>query len=183
MNGRQKIIEAAYELFTTEGFVETTVDDIAATAGVSKGLAYHHFSSKEDLFLEIIKMRLEELDHVVEKLRDEPMARKRLEILCEELVAEVTQSEDKQRFLITTFIDKGNAKVVKKAMAEMRHKFQALHDEELRILTDLGFRDPKRELLLLRSTLQGMALLYLLDSNSFPLEQVKKDLVKRYLNT
>jgi TetR/AcrR family fatty acid metabolism transcriptional regulator len=51
--GRQRkldrILGAAEHLFATQGFVKTTVDEIAATAGVSKGLVYDHYISKEEL--------------------------------------------------------------------------------------------------------------------------------------
>ena len=51
--GRQRrlarILDAAEELFATHGFAKTTVDEIAAAAGVSKGLVYDHYVSKEAL--------------------------------------------------------------------------------------------------------------------------------------
>ena len=51
--GRQRrharILHAAEELFATHGFAKTTVDEIAAAAGVSKGLVYDHYVSKEAL--------------------------------------------------------------------------------------------------------------------------------------
>jgi AcrR family transcriptional regulator len=51
--GRQRrlarILGAAEELFATHGFAKTTVDEIAAAAGVSKGLVYDHYPSKEAL--------------------------------------------------------------------------------------------------------------------------------------
>ena len=44
------ILNAAVERFTRQGFEATSVDDIAADAGVSKQTVYSHFGSKEDLF-------------------------------------------------------------------------------------------------------------------------------------
>ncbi len=44
------ILNAATELFTRNGFDATSVDDIAAAAGVSKQTVYSHFGSKEELF-------------------------------------------------------------------------------------------------------------------------------------
>lgn len=44
------ILTAATELFSRNGFEATSVDDIAATAGVSKQTVYSRFGSKEDLF-------------------------------------------------------------------------------------------------------------------------------------
>jgi AcrR family transcriptional regulator len=45
----ERILRAATELFAAQGFPKTSVDEIAAAAGVSKGLVYDHYASKEDL--------------------------------------------------------------------------------------------------------------------------------------
>ncbi|MCT6919695.1 MAG: TetR/AcrR family transcriptional regulator, partial [Bifidobacteriales bacterium] len=48
---QERIVEAATELFTSQGYDKTSMQDIInATGGLSKGAVYHHFRSKEDLF-------------------------------------------------------------------------------------------------------------------------------------
>lgn len=47
---REAILEAALQEFEARGFRETSMDRIAATAGVSKRTVYNHFVSKEALF-------------------------------------------------------------------------------------------------------------------------------------
>lgn len=51
---RQLIFDAAREMITDRGFDRTTMDDIAARAGVGKGTLYNFFESKEDLFLSLV---------------------------------------------------------------------------------------------------------------------------------
>jgi AcrR family transcriptional regulator len=46
----QAILQAARTAFGRDGFDATSIDDVAAAAGVSKGAVYHHVQSKEDLF-------------------------------------------------------------------------------------------------------------------------------------
>lgn len=46
---RSELVDCAEALFFTQGYENTTVADIIARAGVSKGGFYHHFASKEDL--------------------------------------------------------------------------------------------------------------------------------------
>jgi TetR/AcrR family transcriptional regulator, transcriptional repressor for nem operon len=46
---RDKILDAALTLVRTRGFTATTVDDLCAAAGVTKGAFFHHFESKEAL--------------------------------------------------------------------------------------------------------------------------------------
>lgn len=46
---RQQILEAAFTCFARKGFHETTMQDISREAGVSYGVVYHYFRSKEDV--------------------------------------------------------------------------------------------------------------------------------------
>jgi AcrR family transcriptional regulator len=46
---KEKIIDAAYELFGQKGYDKTTVAEIIKKAGASKGGFYHHFESKEEI--------------------------------------------------------------------------------------------------------------------------------------
>jgi AcrR family transcriptional regulator len=48
---RSLLLDAAEEVFAEKGFASATLDDIARTAGYTKGAIYKHFAAKEDLFL------------------------------------------------------------------------------------------------------------------------------------
>ncbi|MBD1372076.1 TetR/AcrR family transcriptional regulator [Hazenella sp. IB182357] len=50
-----RILEAATQLFVHYGYDKTTVNEIAHAAGVSKGVIYLHFDSKDDLFEALIR--------------------------------------------------------------------------------------------------------------------------------
>lgn len=56
---RKALLDAGGKLFSEQGVERTTVDDIAAEAGVSVGSLYVHFGSKESLLLELIDQALE----------------------------------------------------------------------------------------------------------------------------
>jgi AcrR family transcriptional regulator len=57
---RARLIDAALELFSTSGYEHATVDDISHAAGYSKGAYYFHFSTKDDILLELLRMWTEE---------------------------------------------------------------------------------------------------------------------------
>lgn len=59
---RARILEAAQSCFTENGYDATGVAEICRRAGVSKGAFYHHFPSKQTLFLALFDRWLEELD-------------------------------------------------------------------------------------------------------------------------
>ncbi len=51
---RKLIKSAALELFANEGYYPTSISQIAKNAGISKGLIYNYFESKEELIKEIV---------------------------------------------------------------------------------------------------------------------------------
>lgn len=52
---RQRIIEAAIQLFARKGFYSTSIADLAQATGLTKGALYHHFESKDDLLFAVIE--------------------------------------------------------------------------------------------------------------------------------
>jgi AcrR family transcriptional regulator len=52
---RQQILFAAARVFARRGLAATKIADIAAEVGMSHGLVYHYFPSKEDLFAELVR--------------------------------------------------------------------------------------------------------------------------------
>jgi AcrR family transcriptional regulator len=62
------LLVAALELFGTEGFADTSLDDVVARAQVTKGALYHHFGSKERLFAAVYEQLQHDVsDRVVEE--------------------------------------------------------------------------------------------------------------------
>jgi AcrR family transcriptional regulator len=55
---RQHLLDAAAIVFTRLGFHGATLDEVAATAGFTKGAVYSNFKNKEDLFLALLDDRI-----------------------------------------------------------------------------------------------------------------------------
>jgi AcrR family transcriptional regulator len=60
-SAKERILEAALEVFSHKGFHPATMDEIAEKAGVGKGTLYRYFETKEKLFAELVRLRLDEL--------------------------------------------------------------------------------------------------------------------------
>ena len=54
---RSGLVEAATVLFAERGFTGTSIDDVAAVAGMTKGAVYHHFAGKAALFEAVFSAR------------------------------------------------------------------------------------------------------------------------------
>lgn len=75
-SSKEAILDAAERVIRRQGMAATTVEGVAAEAGVSKGGLFYHFSSKKDMLLQLIARYEEEFlalrKQIVESLPDEP---------------------------------------------------------------------------------------------------------------
>lgn len=62
---RAEIVEAARELYDTQGLASTTVKDITEKVGVSRSLLYHYFASKEDVTQAVLDSYVEDFVEMV----------------------------------------------------------------------------------------------------------------------
>ncbi|MCB0506551.1 MAG: helix-turn-helix transcriptional regulator, partial [Cyclobacteriaceae bacterium] len=62
---KHRIMEAAFELIAKSGYESTSISMIAKKAGVSKGLLYNYFESKEDLVKALVLGLMEEGDQLM----------------------------------------------------------------------------------------------------------------------
>ncbi len=69
---RTQILNAAVELFDQQGYSNTKISDISAKAGISKGLVYHYFSSKEEILFalqDLLKQCVDECAAIVPAIK------------------------------------------------------------------------------------------------------------------
>lgn len=62
---RDALVRASYALFREQGFANTTMDEVAARAGVSRRTAFRYFATKEDLVFPTMQQRTEKLTHLL----------------------------------------------------------------------------------------------------------------------
>jgi AcrR family transcriptional regulator len=66
----QSILEASQRVFANHPYDEISVDDIAAEASMSKGLLYHYFTNKRDLYLETLRSVFATMSQIPENFHD-----------------------------------------------------------------------------------------------------------------
>lgn len=64
-SARERLMQAATELFTQKGYAATSVREIVAAAGVSKPVLYYYFKNKEGIFQEIVRFGIEKVDNLI----------------------------------------------------------------------------------------------------------------------
>jgi AcrR family transcriptional regulator len=70
---RDILLHHALRIFVRKGLSATRMHDIAQAAGVSQGLAYHYFDSKEDIFVELIRTAYARMSEAALALEELPL--------------------------------------------------------------------------------------------------------------
>ena len=73
---RNQILQSALKIFTRKGLAATKISDISTDVGISYGLVYHYFKSKEDIYFELINYAINSIKNVIEEIKrevDEPI--------------------------------------------------------------------------------------------------------------
>ena len=65
---RARILASALDLFSTKGYSRTTLTDVAARLGMTKGAVYWHFASKEALLLALVDEMQEKFGRQIDRL-------------------------------------------------------------------------------------------------------------------
>lgn len=87
-----EILKAALEVFTTHGYAATRLDDVAERAGIAKGTIYLYFTSKEELFVEVVRRSILPHFETIEAIAEESgtaeeILRRQLQTIYQKLVS------------------------------------------------------------------------------------------------
>ncbi|MCF8379868.1 MAG: TetR/AcrR family transcriptional regulator [Bacteroidales bacterium] len=171
------IQEVALELFAKKGYHSTSISMIAKKAGISKGLLYNYYESKEDLLNEIITQGMNQAMQMMDPNQDGQVTRDEMAFMINESF-EILQTHS--RFWILYFSLLPQAEVFE----IVKDKFYSIYKLMISMLTDYfkkrGSDDPEAEAIILGSLLDGIYINYIFNPELFPLEAVKKKLIDIY---
>src|SRR5690606_38232092 len=154
------------------GYHASSMSEIAKEAGVSKGLVYHYFSSKEDLLVSLAEQRIQQYLPLFKGLNEIVDAEERLDCLINFVSDELVKKIDELRFYNALYLHADGVRAIGKAMKKYQTQFNQQFLAEEKLLRDLGFANPELEAIYLRSILQGISLEYMLSPKDYPLQQM-----------
>ena len=172
------IEEAALEVFSEDGYHHASVSKIAKKAGVSKGLMYTYFESKEQLLKELIRDVIREV-----------MAQFSFEeevVLTDQLVGDFVKKsirlvkEDPQRWKLFfgMFLQKQVMELMMEEMMEMSSSYLVPF---IKYFEDKGSPDPMATMRYFHATIDGVQMQLMMDPVNFPADQVEKMIIKQFI--
>ena len=174
---RNLILERALKLFSIKGYHGTSISDIAKSAGISKGLAYNYFESKQKLVEALFEQMLQ-IGHELEEILDSSLdPYKKLEMLIEFSFKYIEENEEFWRLYISFVLQPEIIEQGKKVSNEFNSR---LLKKMEKILKQMGVKNPTIEARILGALFDGIGLDYFIDKSNFPLQKIKKLILQRY---
>lgn len=127
MDKRQELMQQATQFFSSKGFHQTSVQEIARGAGISKGAFYKHFDSKESLFIELLKRYQQDVSSAMAATRHADSLDSK-QAFIEKLVVEIEKTILDRDFFLMVFKD-----FPKDESGQMQAMLQELRNAQLAI--------------------------------------------------
>jgi AcrR family transcriptional regulator len=179
-SSRNKIIKTAIELFATLGYHTTSMDKVAKAAGISKGLIYNYFKSKDELLEAVLMDRMEEYAGNMFGLAQSNSPREILENIITFAILWVRDDPRYWRLFYSMLLHPALPEQIHSKLKETMITYVASLEE---LLAANGVEQPHLEAILLGATLDAVGLMYVFDQDSYPFEDLTQLLIKKYCGT
>jgi len=175
---KEEILNAALELFANQGVSHATMQDIARKAGISKGLIYNYFTSKEDVCNELMTSFIKHLYDYFDPDGDGILTTDEMKYFIEQQVDSLKENIDYYKFLYMLLMQPSAQEMMKKFQLEVLSskmwKMIAIYFQQH------NFEDPESETWIFHTLLDGIAMGYVFNPDKFPIDKIKKLVIKKY---
>lgn len=176
-NQKEHIADIALQLFADNGYGNSSIAMIAKKAGVSQGLMYNFYSSKDDLLIEILNRGFAVIKLSMAAYSTEKDPKKAITKHIESTFELV--EENKEYWKLFHSIRMQNT--VKQFLEET---YYASLELILVTLTQhfrkMKYANPASEAKIFFATIDGLVNHYLMNEEEFPLKKIKKHLIQKY---
>ena len=166
----EKILDAATELFSENGYNATSISDISKKAGISKGLVYNYFKSKDELLDAIIFKSFEEFDRLYDILSSDaenPLAA--LYRVLEETMYSVKKKPQFWKLITGLSYKKQIRERYSSQINERKSKYIELGTF---LLNKMKVKDPLMDFLFIGAIIDGISLHILEEPEQYPVEEM-----------
>jgi AcrR family transcriptional regulator len=170
---KSQIKEMALEIIFEEGIQNTSISKIAKCAGISKGLLYNYYESKEQMIQEIMFDGLDKFIQFFDPNHDGVLTEEEAKYFIDEVFNILKSNIKYWRVYFSVMLQP-------KVMQLFQEKFMQVLDPFMKTVVAYferkGYKNPYVEARLIAAALDGIGFHYIIDPKHFPLEQIKERL-------
>jgi len=187
---RSAILDAAEEVFERDGVSKASLEEIASSAGVSRGAVYWYFKNKTDLLDAVIRRVCDILDSGVAEVeaRQPANALDGLRIRALQVLSQIANNSQCQRVLKIAWHQceyVGDMARVRDTHLGRGNLFISIHEDAIRDCCRQGLLPEslcsRRAAVSLMGLVYGLAATWMLDPESFPLDEYGAWAIDNYL--
>jgi len=167
---KQLILDTALELFAENGFHATSMNQVAKKAGVSKGLAYNYFESKQDILDEIIKTGFDSIYSHFDLNHDGILTRDEFEHFIRNSFKAISENRKFWKLYSAIIMQ---ADLAESMMEKYGDRSQIIMQMMNQFIASMGSNDPEGDLLVISSLMKGALLIVISAPDFFPLKQLE----------
>lgn len=175
MQKKENLILTSIRLFAERGFHNTSTSRIAGEAGVASGLIFHHFKNKEGLLLAVIEYLRDKIEGVL-FLHPKGDPSTELEHLKDRLLS-VKKEQSFWTLYHSLLFQPALTEIMK---TQLRDTFDQYLSALKSIFAQLKHSDPVQSALQFEAQRSGIILAYLLQGDSYPLQDLLSSLFREY---
>lgn len=172
------IMQAGLELFAQYSIESTSIAMIAKHAGISKGLMYNYFESKEALIVAIITQGFEQFTSMIPETNGQPLSKVQL-IDYLDVTFEVLETNIQYWKLYFSIV------MQPAVMKLIEEQLMAIMMPMVILLAgyyeNQGVANPMAHARLLGAIMDGISLNYMVDPENFPIQDIKNILIQKFL--
>ncbi len=177
VNKKAIIMDTAMELFANEGYHPSSISKIAKKAGISKGLLYNYFESKEDLLVQIMTAGLEEMLSVFDPNNDGILTEEEMANFISEIFTMLKEKHNYWKLYYAVFLQPIVHNLLKDEYEKILGKFMQMLIDYYR---EHGIKNPEQEAIMFGCLLDGIAFNYIVNPELFPMESIIETVKEKF---
>ena len=179
---KSEIQKSALGLFGENGYFQTSISDISKKANISKGLFYHYYTSKEELFEEIVIESIESIMNYFPKNNEQEFNDDKLVYFTTSIIIPSLDNDKTHWKLLILLLSQ---QILYKIALKHLTKSNAYIEYEnilCRYFKAKGYEKPDVEVKLFTSSLMGICIQYIIDPSDFPIKMVMEQFICKIIS-
>lgn len=175
-NKKEAIAQTALQLFAERGYASTPISMIAREAGVSQGLLYNFFPSKEALLRELINMGAADIALSMESYSSIKDPKEAIRAHVERTIDIIVEKKEFWRLLHAVRLQRSVLEGIDDEFREIAGRATRVFGGVFR---KLKYPNPDLESILFLAQIDGLVILYI-QNEDIPIRKLSRQLIKRY---
>lgn len=177
MKSKDKILQEAVKLFSKKGYADAGTDEIILNSGISKGLLFYHFGTKEGLLDAVIEKAWQIIQESCKFETFEKNAGRELRQLIKNMTHSLKVDFDYWKVYASILI---NDELSKKLEPNLPDPSDAYRKQTIDLFNKMGKNNPLRWAMFFDIQFKGVYFGYISDPESFQLENARQVMIDMF---